>query len=149
MSVPLVNTDLDLRFEDIRPPAAFGDREGAARQERGWLVTLRVRAGRVNEHTDPHLVGSWDDAPASLEPPVAAEGRRDVRWLAGIAGGSAGRGGAPSEAGLVDPVGRRSPHRQPRFSSRDLHHLPTESITQSHWLTGVSQGRVRQMSECA
>jgi hypothetical protein len=39
--------------------------------------------GKSDEHTDPHLVAGWRD-PASVEPPVKPDGRRDFRRLAGL-----------------------------------------------------------------
>jgi hypothetical protein len=38
---------------------------------------------RRNRHTDPHLVGGFDD-PAELEPTVAESGRRDFRALVSL-----------------------------------------------------------------
>ncbi|RJK95939.1 relaxase/mobilization nuclease domain-containing protein [Vallicoccus soli] len=46
------------------------------------LLRYLYGPGRANEHTDPHLVGAWDD-PQLLEPAVR-EGRHDVRRLANL-----------------------------------------------------------------
>ena len=48
------------------------------------LLRYLYGPGRANEHTDPHLVASWDGVPAALEPALAAGGRHDVRRLAGM-----------------------------------------------------------------
>ena len=48
----------------------------------GGLLRYLYGPGRANEHTDPHLVASWDDNPTALEPTVDADGRLDVRTLA-------------------------------------------------------------------
>jgi hypothetical protein len=48
----------------------------------GGLLRYLFGPGKANEHVDPHLVASWDDDPAGLEPPLHANGRRDVRPLA-------------------------------------------------------------------
>jgi hypothetical protein len=40
----------------------------------GGLLRYLYGPGRENEHIDPHQVASWDDAPATLEPPVTAHG---------------------------------------------------------------------------
>ena len=50
----------------------------------GGLLRYLYGPGRANEHTDPHLVGSWDDDPAALEPALTTRGRHDVRGLAGV-----------------------------------------------------------------
>jgi hypothetical protein len=56
---------------------------GRGRDVAGLLRYLFGR-GRANEHTDPHLLASWDGAPTALEPPLLANGRRDVRHLSGL-----------------------------------------------------------------
>jgi hypothetical protein len=48
----------------------------------GGLLRYLFGPGRANEHIDPHLVASWDEAPAALEPVVTAAGRHDVRPIA-------------------------------------------------------------------
>jgi hypothetical protein len=50
----------------------------------GGLLRYLYGRGRANEHVDPHLIASWDDAPAVLEPRVASSGRHDVRHLTGL-----------------------------------------------------------------
>ena len=46
------------------------------------LVRYLYGEGRRNEHTEPHLIASWDDDPAGLEPAfVAALDRPDVAPL--------------------------------------------------------------------
>jgi hypothetical protein len=44
---------------------------------------LACEHGLDSDHTDGHLVGGWDD-PTLLEPPLNADGRRDLRRLAGL-----------------------------------------------------------------
>jgi hypothetical protein len=58
---------------------------GRGRDVAGLLRYL-FGPGRANEHTQPHLVASWDGAHRSLEPPHRRErrGRRDVSRLAGL-----------------------------------------------------------------
>jgi hypothetical protein len=46
----------------------------------GGLLRYLYGPGRANEHVDPHLVASWDDNPAALEP-VLTGARHDVRRL--------------------------------------------------------------------
>src|SRR3954465_12584272 len=48
----------------------------------GGLLRYLYGPGRANEHDDPHLVASWDNDPASLEPELLRGGRPDVRRLA-------------------------------------------------------------------
>src|SRR3954451_13032712 len=48
----------------------------------GGLLRYLYGPGRANEHTDPHLVASWDDAPMALEPGLTPRGRHDIRPLA-------------------------------------------------------------------
>jgi hypothetical protein len=50
----------------------------------GGLLRYLFGPGRANEHTDAHLVASWDDSLASLEPGMLRVGRRDVRRLAAM-----------------------------------------------------------------
>ena len=46
------------------------------------LIRYLYREGRRNEHTEPHLIASWDDDPAGLEPAfVAALDHPDVAQL--------------------------------------------------------------------
>jgi hypothetical protein len=52
----------------------------------GGLLRYLYGRGRANEHIGPHLVASWDDAPAQLEPTVLLNGRHDVRHLADLLG---------------------------------------------------------------
>lgn len=47
----------------------------------GWLLGYLYGPGRRNEHINPHLVGSWDDDPAALEPASLGAGRFDLRQL--------------------------------------------------------------------
>ena len=49
----------------------------------GGLMRYLFGPGTSNEHTDCHLAAAWDD-PASLEPPTATAGWRDVRTLTGL-----------------------------------------------------------------
>ena len=62
---------------------APGDRESAPRHQCQLLASVLVRAGRVNEHTDPHLVAGFSD-PAELEPERRPGGSPDLRRLAGL-----------------------------------------------------------------
>ena len=39
--------------------------------------------GRHEEHTDPHIVAGWRH-PASLEPPLRPDGKRDFATLTGL-----------------------------------------------------------------
>ena len=64
------------------------DREGDARDRRRRVAALPYGPGKANEHTDPHLVASWQgDGRPVLDPlePTAGpvQGRRDVAALAG------------------------------------------------------------------
>ena len=52
----------------------------------GGLLRYLYGPGRSNEHEDPHLVASWDDDPAGLEPIVLRGGRHDVHRLAVLLG---------------------------------------------------------------
>ncbi|MBI4942123.1 MAG: relaxase [Actinobacteria bacterium] len=47
----------------------------------GGLLRYLYGPGKANEHVEPHLVASWDDNPAGLEPATDADGRLDVRTL--------------------------------------------------------------------
>ena len=47
----------------------------------GGLLRYFYGPARANEHVDPHMVASWDDSPASLEPAVASDGRRSFADL--------------------------------------------------------------------
>src|SRR5262252_6141081 len=49
----------------------------------GWLLYYLYGPGKANEHTDPHLVAGFSD-PADLEPPIRANGTRDLRRLTGL-----------------------------------------------------------------
>jgi hypothetical protein len=48
------------------------------------LLRYLFGPGRANEHTAPHLVASWDGAPAKLEPGLLPDGRRDVGPLSAL-----------------------------------------------------------------
>jgi hypothetical protein len=47
------------------------------------LLRYLFGPGRREEHTGPHLIAGWRD-PDDLEPPVRADGKRDVRRLTGL-----------------------------------------------------------------
>jgi hypothetical protein len=47
------------------------------------LLCYLFGPGRREEHTDPHIVAGWRH-PADLEPPLRADGKRDVTKLAGL-----------------------------------------------------------------
>ena len=49
----------------------------------GGLLRYLYGPGRVNEHTDPHLVAGFGD-PQELEPDRRADGSPDLRWLTGL-----------------------------------------------------------------
>src|SRR3954447_16897414 len=51
-------------------------------QKVAGLLRYLFGPGRSNEHTNAHLVASWDDHPARLEPVMLPGGRPDVRHLA-------------------------------------------------------------------
>jgi hypothetical protein len=53
-------------------------------RDAGGLLRYLFGPGRANEHTDPHLVGTWDGDVAGLQPLLAPSGRHDVRRLAGL-----------------------------------------------------------------
>lgn len=46
----------------------------------GGLIRYLFGPGRANDHDQPHVVAGWDDA-ADLDPPITAQGKRDVRDL--------------------------------------------------------------------
>lgn len=48
----------------------------------GGLLHYLFGPGRANEHTDPHLIASWDASPAALEPATDADGQHEVGPLA-------------------------------------------------------------------
>jgi hypothetical protein len=48
----------------------------------GGLLRYLFGPGRANEHTDPHLVASWDDQPEALQPTLSDRARHDVQPLA-------------------------------------------------------------------
>jgi hypothetical protein len=48
------------------------------------LLRYLFGPGRANEHTDPHLVASWDAVPHALEPQLSSGGGRDIRQLTGL-----------------------------------------------------------------
>ena len=50
----------------------------------GGLLRYLYGAGKANEHIDPHLVASWDEDPAGLEPAMGGDGRAETRHLAGL-----------------------------------------------------------------
>lgn len=50
----------------------------------GGLLRYLYGPGRSNEHTNPHLIASWDDGPTALEPPVRDDGGRDFRRLTDV-----------------------------------------------------------------
>lgn len=50
----------------------------------GGLLHYLFGPGRTNEHQDPHLVGSWDDGPELIEPPIGERGRHDLRHLTSL-----------------------------------------------------------------
>lgn len=53
----------------------------------GGLLRYLFGPGKANEHTDPHLVASWDGDPAGLEPRRHPDtGRPDTRRLADLLG---------------------------------------------------------------
>jgi hypothetical protein len=47
------------------------------------LLRYLFGPGKVNEHTDPHVVAGFDE-PEALEPVLAGSGRREIRTLAGL-----------------------------------------------------------------
>jgi hypothetical protein len=47
----------------------------------GWLLGYLYGPGRRNEHLNPHLVASWDDNPAALEPSPLSTSRFDLQEL--------------------------------------------------------------------
>lgn len=47
----------------------------------GGLLRYLYGPGRANEHVDPHMVASWDDSPAALEPAIRGDGRRSFADL--------------------------------------------------------------------
>ena len=49
----------------------------------GGLLRYLYGPGKVNEHTDPHLVGGFGD-PRELEPDLRPDGSRDLRRLCGL-----------------------------------------------------------------
>lgn len=48
------------------------------------LLDYLFGPGKSDEHTDPHLVAGWREPVHRLEPEVKANGRRDIRRLAGL-----------------------------------------------------------------
>ena len=53
-------------------------------QDVGGLLRYLFGPGRANEHTDPHVVASWDDHPDALQPLLGDGGRHDVQPLANL-----------------------------------------------------------------
>nr|MDQ2708767.1 hypothetical protein [Actinomycetota bacterium] len=80
-----------------------------AKISRGWkiggLLRYLMGPGRANEHTDPHVVASWDGDPLEHQPPALGEGVFDVRSLVDELSAAAFGGGVA----LVKPRGEKVP----------------------------------------
>ena len=75
-----------------------------AKISRGWraggLVRYLMGPGRFNEHTNQHVIASWDGAPELHQPPSAGDGHFDVRELAAELADAAVAAGIPQ----IEPV---------------------------------------------
>ena len=50
----------------------------------GGLLRYLFGPGDANEHTNPHLVASFDGSPSRLEPPLRANGKHDLRRVTNL-----------------------------------------------------------------
>ncbi len=108
---------------------------------RGWRVGGLIRylmgPGRANEHTNQHVIGSWDGAPDKHQPARRANGEFDVAELTDTLATSALDAGVPqSEPPVAE--GARAP-RGPVWHCSLRNHAEDRVLTDEEWATVVAE----------
>ncbi len=112
-----------------------------AKVSRGWRVGGLIRylmgPGRANEHTDQHVVASWDGDPARHQPPLRANGEFDVAELAAqVAEAAVDAGIAQTEPTVA--AGERVP-RGPVWHCSLRNHAEDRVLTDEEWARVVAE----------